>query len=35
MKEHSDLAEHNVNEKKAVARFTESGETAYSGKYDH
>jgi hypothetical protein len=35
MKEHSELAEHQVIEKKAVARFTESGEVAYQGKYDH
>jgi len=35
MKEHSDLAEHQVIEKKAVARFTESGEIAFQGKYDN
>ncbi len=34
MKEHSDLKEHQVNDRKAVARFTESGEDAFCGKYD-
>jgi hypothetical protein len=35
LQDHSDAKEHVVNPKKATARFTETGEVAYSHKYDH